>query len=198
MDIPSDARDSGARYKRSCVRWVGSEGSFRAFAAISVSGELWMRWAPLVALGALAFAVVGLFSLSRRIDLSAIQQPGRAAEYLRSKLTRAVIRRRTAREDIPPSPADRETSMSISAGMALYAVDCASCHGPDGRNPTPAGTGMLPRAVSLDSTNVQTYSDRELFSIIREGVRFTGMPGFAGAETNDHIWDLVDFVRSIQ
>ena len=56
---------------------------------------------------------------------------------------------------------------------------------------------MSPRAVALDSSNLQAYSDRELFSIIGEGVRFTGMPGFAGAETNDQIWNLVDFLRSL-
>ena len=33
--------------------------------------------------------------------------------------------------------------------------------------------------------------------MIEEGVRFTGMPGFAGAETNDQIWNLVDFLRSL-
>src|SRR5438309_11235474 len=44
--------------------------------------------------------------LLSRANLSAIQQPGRAEEYLRSKITRAVIRRRDAREEIPVGPAD--------------------------------------------------------------------------------------------
>jgi hypothetical protein len=56
---------------------------------------------------------------------------------------------------------------------------------------------MSPRAVALNSAAVQAYSERELFSMIGEGVRFTGMPGFAGAETNDQIWNLVDFLRSL-
>jgi hypothetical protein len=56
---------------------------------------------------------------------------------------------------------------------------------------------MSPRAVAINSATVQAYSDRELFSIIGEGVRFTGMPGFTGAETNDQIWNLVDFLRSL-
>jgi mono/diheme cytochrome c family protein len=57
---------------------------------------------------------------------------------------------------------------------------------------------MLPRAVALNSDSVQSYSDRELFSIIREGIRFTGMPGFAGTDTSDQIWDLVDYLRSLR
>lgn len=157
-----------------------------------------MRWAPLVAMSAVVFAVAGFFALLSRVNLSAVQQPGRSAEYLRSKMTRAVIRRRAAREEIPAGPADRETSMSLAAGKDLYDTDCASCHGPDGHTLTSAGGGMLPRAVALDSGNVQSYSDRELFSIIREGVRFTGMPGFAGTDTSDQIWDLVDYLRSLR
>jgi mono/diheme cytochrome c family protein len=157
-----------------------------------------MRWGLLVAIGAVVFAGAGLFALFSRVDLSAIQQPGRTGEYLRTKLTRAVIRRRAARENIPPGPADRETSMSLAAGKSIYDADCANCHGPAGHTPTSAGRGMLPRTVALDSDGVQSYSDRELFSIIREGIRFTGMPGFAGAETNDQIWYVVDYVRSLR
>lgn len=157
-----------------------------------------MRWGLLVAIFAIAFAIAGLFLLSSRVDLSAVQQPSRTGEYLRSRLTRAVIRRRAAREDIPAAPPDRETSMSFAAGKNAYDADCASCHGPDGHNPSPVGTGMLPRTVPLDSDAVQSYSDRELFSIIREGIRFTGMPGFAGAETGDQIWHIVDYLRSLR
>lgn len=156
-----------------------------------------MRWGLLAAIGAVGFGIAALFALSLRVDLSAIQQPGRTGEYLRSKMTRAVIRRRAVREDIPPPPADRETSMSLATGKSVYDADCASCHGPDAHMPTAVGQGMLPRTVALDSPSVQSYSDRELFSIIREGIRFTGMPGFAQAETNEHIWDVVDYLRSL-
>jgi mono/diheme cytochrome c family protein len=156
-----------------------------------------MRWGLLVAIGAVGFGIAALFALSLRVDLSAVQQPGRTGEYLRTKLTRAVIRRRAARENIPPPPADRETSMSLAEGKSVYDADCASCHGPDAHTPTSVGQGMLPRSVALDSATVQSYSDRELFSIVREGIRFTGMPGFAGGETNERIWDVVDYLRSV-
>jgi len=156
-----------------------------------------MRWGLLVAIGAVVFAIAGLYVLLSRVDLSAIQQPGHAGEYLRTRLTRAVIRRRAAREEIPPAPGGRETSMSIAAGKNLYDMDCASCHGSDKNGPTPMGRGMLPRTAALDSANLQTYSDRQLFSIIRDGVRFTGMPGFFGTEANEQIWDVVDYLRSL-
>ena len=44
---------------------------------------------------------------------------------------------------------------------------------------------------------VQGYSDPELFWIIQNGIRFTGMPAFAKVETPDHIWDLVNYIRTL-
>ena len=156
-----------------------------------------MRWGSLVAWGAVAFAIAGLFWFLSRVDLSAVRPPGHAQEYIRARFTRVIVRRRSGRENIPFPPPDYQTSTSIAAGKNLYTADCASCHGQNETDLTPAGRGMSPRAVALDSPNLQAYSDRELFSIIGEGVRFTGMPGFAGAETNDQIWNLVDFLRSL-
>ena len=156
-----------------------------------------MRWGPLVAWGAVAFAIAGLFSFLSRVDLNAVRPPGHAEEYIRTKFTHAIIRRRSVRENIPFPPSDYQTNISIAEGKNLYAADCASCHGPNGTDLTPAGRGMSPRAVPLNSATFRAYSDRELFSMIAEGVRFTGMPGFAGAETNDQIWNLVDFLRAL-
>ena len=156
-----------------------------------------MRWGPLVAWGAVAFAIAGLFALFSRMDLNAVRPPGHAEEYLRTKFTGMVIRRRAARENTPSPPPDYHTSMSITAGKDRYAADCASCHGTNGTDLPAAGRGMSPRAVGLNPAALNAYSDRELFSIVEAGVRFTGMPGFAGAETNDQIWNIIDFLRSL-
>jgi hypothetical protein len=43
----------------------------------------------------------------------------------------------------------------------------------------PPGQWMYPRASDLTSKQVQSYSDRELFWIIQNEIRFTGMPAFA-------------------
>ena len=157
-----------------------------------------MRWGVLVAIGAVAFGTASIVALILAINLSAVQHPGRAEEYLRTKLTRAAIRRRVAREEIPAPPADRNTSMSLAAGKNLYDAGCANCHGEDGRTPTSIGRGMFPPATPLDSADVQSYSDRELFSIVHDGIRFTGMPGFGGSETNEQIWDVVDYLRLLR
>ncbi|HZP33108.1 MAG TPA: cytochrome c [Candidatus Acidoferrales bacterium] len=157
-----------------------------------------MRWSVLVAIGAIAFGIAGIIAVILGIDLSARRQPGRVEEYIRTRVTRGAIRRRAAREEIPPPPSNRYTSMSLAAGKSAYDSDCASCHGSDGQTPTAIGRGMSPPAVPLDSKSMQSYSDRELFAIVHDGVRFTGMPAFAGLETNDQIWDVVDYLRLLR
>jgi mono/diheme cytochrome c family protein len=157
-----------------------------------------MRWSVLVAIGAVAFGIAGIIALILGIDLKANQRPGRLEEYLRTRVARTAIRRRAAREEIPLQPPDRDTSMSLAAGRSAYDADCAGCHGPSGQMPTAIGRGMLPRTAPLDSNDVQSYSDRELFSIVHDGVRFTGMPAFAGVETNDQIWDVVGYLRLLR
>jgi hypothetical protein len=56
---------------------------------------------------------------------------------------------------------------------------------------------MYPRAADLTTKQVQSYSDQELFWIIKNGIRFTGMPAFGKVETADNISGLVKYVRTL-
>lgn len=72
------------------------------------------------------------------------------------------------------------------------------CHGLSGRTQTDAGRWMYPRAADLGSAHVQQYSDRELFWIIKNGIRLSGMPAFGKVETDERIWDLVHYTRTFR
>lgn len=74
---------------------------------------------------------------------------------------------------------------------------CATCHGTDGRTPTSIGESMYPRAADLGSPEVQRLSNNELFWVIKNGVRFTGMPGFGSLLSDDQIWQATYYVRSL-
>ena len=54
-----------------------------------------------------------------------------------------------------------------------------------------------PRAADLGSADVQAYSDRELFWIVSNGIRLSGMPAFRKVESDEHIWNLVHYVRTL-
>lgn len=134
--------------------------------------------------------VIGLMHFS----LSALQEPG-LVEMRAANAAKHIFIRLASRRGIPQQPPD--TSVSIEVGGTHYGLDCGICHGVDGRAQTPSGQWMYPRAADLSSKRVQSYSDQELFWIINNGIRFTGMPGFGKVETPDHIWCLVNYVRTL-
>jgi mono/diheme cytochrome c family protein len=76
-------------------------------------------------------------------------------------------------------------------------MGCATCHGQDGRKPTPIGESMYSRVLDLGSPSVQRMCDRELFWVIKNGIRLSGMPGFAKVESDEQIWELAYYVRSL-
>ena len=149
------------------------------------SGIVWVMLAVV--------CVLALTELSH-FRLSALQQPGPVETHTANAAKHFFIRL-ASRKGIPERPVDTKTS--VVAGATDYSLDCGICHGVDGRAQTLSGQWMYPRAADLTSKRVQRYSDQELFWIINNGIRFTGMPGFGKVETPDHIWDLVNYVRTL-
>ncbi|MBV9874129.1 MAG: cytochrome c, partial [Verrucomicrobia bacterium] len=39
---------------------------------------------------------------------------------------------------------------------------------------------------------------RELFWIVKNGIRFSGMPAFGKVESDEHIWNLVNYLRTLR
>src|SRR5580658_3385818 len=77
---------------------------------------------------------------------------------------------------------------------------CAVCHGPDGAGQTQDGRNLYPKVPDLRLAETQKLSDGEIRYIIRNGVRLTGMPGWAKPhdEQSDDSWKLVLFIRSLR
>src|SRR6202035_4757049 len=76
---------------------------------------------------------------------------------------------------------------------------CAVCHGPDGSGQTQVGSNLYPKVPDLRSARTQRLTDGEIHYIIRNGVRLTGMSGWAKPhdEQGDDSWKLVLFIRSL-
>ena len=130
-----------------------------------------------------------------RFSLSAIEEPGHFETELATKGKRFLVGR-SARGLLPAAPA--YTKASAGTGRMIYMGDCAACHGNDGRTPSEIGRSMYPRALDLSSAEVQEGSDAELFWIIQNGIRLSGMPGFGKLHQSDEIWKLVHYVRSLR
>jgi mono/diheme cytochrome c family protein len=130
-----------------------------------------------------------------QVKLDAIQKPGRVETFLATAVKRILIYK-SSRSGIPSPPADLQAS--AKEGDTIFGTDCSMCHGADGHTPTDTGRWMYPRASDLTSTAVQAYRDPELFWIIKNGIRFSGMPAFGKVESDEHIWYLVDYLRTLR
>jgi mono/diheme cytochrome c family protein len=151
-----------------------------------------MRRLVVIALVVLLVFVVAGVAVSR-FSLTALDEPGRAETYVATKAKRMLVSRDS--REVPQGPAS--TPASLAAGEKLYGAECASCHGLNGRTPTDNGRWMYPRAADLTSEQTQQYSNRELFWIVKNGIRLSGMPAFGRVETDEHIWQLIHYVRTL-
>lgn len=95
-----------------------------------------------------------------------------------------------------PLPADPD---SLARGAELYQNHCALCHGPEGMGDGPAAENLSPPATPLAIT-VRHLSDGYLFWRIAEGGSQwgTAMPAYGSILTDEDIWHLINFLRSLQ
>ena len=87
----------------------------------------------------------------------------------------------------------------LAEGRAHWADHCATCHANDGGGQTEMGRNLYPKAPDMRQPRTQELSDGELFSIIKNGVRLTGMPAWGDASGRDDAdtWKLVHFIRHL-
>ncbi|MSQ23232.1 MAG: cytochrome c [Chloroflexi bacterium] len=94
----------------------------------------------------------------------------------------------------------RSTPDTQKAGVALFKVNCAVCHGAAGNGESFVAqrftaNHFVPPA-DLASSRVRNRTDGELDWIIDNGIG--GMPPFRDLLTEDQVWALVNQVRAVQ
>lgn len=88
----------------------------------------------------------------------------------------------------------------LSEAMAHFADHCATCHANDGSGNTPIGRGLYPRPPDMRQAATQDLTDGEIYWVIHNGVRFTGMPAFGEDKPDmpdEDSWKLVHFIRHL-
>jgi mono/diheme cytochrome c family protein len=127
--------------------------------------------------------------------VSARPTPG-TLEALTARTVRGMAIRTRVRGVSDPVPV---TDATIMEGMEHFADHCAVCHANDGSGNTEMGRGLYPRAPDMRLPATQNLSDAELFYIIENGVRLTGMPGWSTGtkEGETSSWHLVHFIRHL-
>lgn len=93
---------------------------------------------------------------------------------------------------IHPPPLDDEGL--LLKGAAHYDVGCYPCHGRPGAGVPPVMAAMTPPPPDLTGT-LSRWNPRELFSIVKHGIKFTGMPAWPEQQRDDEVWAVVSFLR---
>ena len=90
------------------------------------------------------------------------------------------------------------SAVSIAAGQAVYQKQCAGCHGDTGKGDGTMGEELTPKPSNLaDADWKHGATDGEILTVIRDGVKATGMKPFARKMTTHQLWDVVNYVRSL-
>ena len=89
------------------------------------------------------------------------------------------------------------SQLLIAEGRDHFADHCAICHANDGSGKTMINAGLYPPAPDLRAEETQGLTDGEILYTIKNGVRFTGMPGWGGDDEDEENWKLVLFIRHL-
>lgn len=118
-------------------------------------------------------------------------------EILAARTARALAVPKSARERKNPVPATPE---NIAQAMAHFADHCAVCHANNGSGQTEVGRNLYPKAPDMQASSTQNLSDGQLYYIIHNGIRLSGMPAWGEARDQDQdedTWKLVQFIRHL-
>jgi mono/diheme cytochrome c family protein len=119
--------------------------------------------------------------------------PGTAETTLMTWMKRKVlVGNKKAANPLPATPEN------IRAGQIAFSHYCFTCHGLDGQNTgVPFAETVSPPVPSLNSPQVQKYTDGQLKSVIANGIFPSGMPASKGILSDEEIWSIVVYLRHL-
>jgi mono/diheme cytochrome c family protein len=159
-----------------------------------------LRRTTKAAIGALVIVIPAFFAAGWLIlnhGFSARDEPTAVEAFFARRLRRMAVPRSKidARNPVLASPE------VLSEAMAHFADHCATCHANDGSGSTAIGKGLYPKPPDMRQSQTQDLTDGEIFYIIHNGIRLTGMPAFGEGGANEEAdvdsWKLVHFIRHL-
>lgn len=151
------------------------------------------RWVKLALLALLAAGVLGLIvSASGVISIKA--SGGHWA------VTRWVLEfsmhRSVATHSLGVSVPSLDDPAMVLKGAGHYELGCRACHGSPSVPTSRLASSMLPVPPYLPRT-VGEWDAAELFTVVKHGIKFTGMPAWPSQRRDDEVWAMVAFLRAL-
>ena len=140
----------------------------------------------LAVIAALAITFSGAYNVAANVP-----DAGIVSWLLSTNMQRSVMRQ--ARQiDAPPQLTDEQARQ----GLRIYKETCVYCHGAPGKDPGDIGKGLNPEPPYLPDT-AGRWTDAQLFWIVKNGIKMTGMASYGSVHNDDEIWALVAFVQRL-
>lgn len=138
--------------------------------------------------GAVAVVWLGLYNVSA----VAGHLPG--VSWVLHTTFRNSVWLRAPSEDEVPELDDKDL---IALGAGHYASACVPCHGTPGAQASATMRAMVPEPPHIDEA-VAHWEPNELFWIVENGIKMTGMPGWPAEGRDDEVWAVVAYLVSVQ
>lgn len=113
--------------------------------------------------------------------------------FLQFAMRRSVV---THASFAPQPPEDLDSPAMVLRGAGHFEVGCRPCHGAPGDQLPVIPHAMTPHPPQL-GPQISTWDARQLFYIVRHGVKFTGMPAWPTDGREDEVWAVVGFLRKL-
>jgi cytochrome c553 len=107
-----------------------------------------------------------------------------------------AMRRSVAFRADQPVPPDYPAPAMVRRGAAHFEAGCAYCHGSPMMERSPVVLAMTPAPPDL-SPRIAEWNAEELFWIVKNGVKFTGMPAWPAENRDDEVWSVVAFLEQL-
>jgi mono/diheme cytochrome c family protein len=136
----------------------------------------------------IAAIIVGLSGIP---DVSASKPEGSLVNWFLNTTKDHSISSRAENISVP----SLTDSSLIALGYEHYNSMCVMCHGAPGREADELAQGLNPPAPALSPTDLSTG---EMFVIIKDGIKMTGMPAWGQTHSDSAIWAMVAFIQRLQ
>ena len=109
-----------------------------------------------------------------------------------TSIVHASVERQGKSIEVP----DLNKKSLILEGINDFEAMCATCHGAPGKNPGPMGQGLNPPAPDLQKST-QQRTPGELFWVVKNGIKMTGMPAWGVSHEDESLWPVVAFLTAL-
>jgi len=153
--------------------------------------RFWIIILAILAAGVLVSGLAIVYVL--RGGISARPVPSRVEAVVARKVRHWAVPSEARARGNPVQP----TEEVMERARSHFADHCALCHANDGSGDTKMGRNLYPRVPDMRLPATQVLTDGEMFWIIENGVRLTGMPAWSEPGSEKASWELVHFIRRL-